>query len=88
MNIGEANDYYALVRGLTPGATDDTMHKALDAAKRLGDKARKALDAGPSGEEVRELVDRNFTILVWGEDVDIELCGPRVETTEAAGGVL
>lgn len=52
MNIGEANDAFAVLdaaldaKAITPG-------RGLDAAVRLADRAHKALHAGPTGEQVK-----------------------------------
>lgn len=90
MNIGEANDFFALVRGIAVDAGDDARHRALDASARLAERGRKALDAGPTDDQVRNTLDRVMCVLVYGDDADLELMGPRrgVETHEPLGGVL
>lgn len=47
MTITEANDVNTLLRGVLDQAVDDEL---LDAAKRLADRANKALGAGYTGE--------------------------------------
>jgi len=86
MNIGEANDFNALVRGLDPSADEDTARAAVEAAERLGDRAYKALSAGPSGSVVRGYVDAVIAYLVWEGDDEPTL--RRVETSEPVAGVL
>lgn len=91
MNIGEANDFFHLIRGLkNPTVVDD---KVLDAAERLAKRAHSAINAGPMPAEVRDAVANTLDALAFAYDEfapELDTYGYQrpVETHEPVGGVL
>lgn len=67
MNIGEANDFNALIEGMKATATEETTARALIASERLAARAFVALHAGPQPSEVLAIVDNALATLVWGD---------------------
>lgn len=91
MNIGEANAFFKLMRGLESSATDADITAGLDASRALTERANQALGAGPRPGQVEALV-RDLQDVIARDcgtgDTSVELGGRHVENADPVGDVL
>ncbi len=90
MNITEANAFYAILQGLTTGASVDDKARAMEATADLAARARKALNAGPYPDEALPLVNSVIDAVETAatDGVVVELGQRPIITARPAGGVL
>lgn len=90
MNISEANDWFKALRALETTASGNAREDGFAAARRLTERANKALSAGPNPDQVRLLVFgiRDAVDEAADHGVIAELGDRTVKTVKPAGGVL
>ncbi|EFQ84742.1 hypothetical protein HMPREF0063_10083 [Aeromicrobium marinum DSM 15272] len=90
MNIGEAGDFFAVLRGMESDADWATRDKAQEAAERLTKRANRTLGAGPRPEQVVGLLEDVHAAIAEASDAGlvVQYADRTVETAPAVGGLL